>query len=470
MNAKTVAILAVVAVVLIVAAAFISRRDRVETPVLSETTKPALFPGLVDKLPSVAEIEVKHADKQFTVRKNAQGAWEIADKGGYPAKPDTVKVALNGLALLQKVDPMTERPDRYSQIGVQDVDGKPNTNPAPTQVTLKDDKGQPIISAIIGNQKFEGNKRGVYIREAGQKQSWLADGEAEVPEDPIRWIDPNITQITRERIKGVTVTQPDNSETLVISRANDKETNFTVHDLPKGKELKSASEPDALASALSYLSLEDVAPIGSVDFKGGNGFKAGAHSEFRTFDGLVIACDLAEKDGKTWASFAANFEPPANPTPAQPEAKPEGDQKDEKAADKKPGEKSPDQVKKEVDELNGKLSKWAFQIPQYKATILERKMADLLKSDQPPAPPPSMEGTTPLMPPGSPALNPPPAGTKPITVPPPKPATAPAGATGSTGSSGATGTTGAIGGTAATGPAAPTGGTVPAGATGSGGH
>lgn len=415
MNTKTLTVLAVVAVALIAAAAFVARRDKVETPALTETPHAAMFPGLNEKLASVAAIQVKHADKDFTIHKDAQGAWTIAEKGDFPAKADTVKLALNGMALLERGEEMTSRPDRYKQIGVQDVDGKPGADPAPTQVTFKDDKGQPIVSAIVGNQKFEGSKRGVYIRKAGEAQSWLAQGELEVPEDPVRWVDSTITQIPRTRIKSVTVTQPDNAETLVISRATADEKSFTVHDLPKGKELKSPTEADSLGDALSYLSLNDVGPIGSVDFKGQNGWTAGPHSEFRTFDGLVVACDLAKKDGKTWASFVANYEPPAgaeNKTEAKSDEKkddkPADAKPDEKKPDdKKPGEKTPDEVKKEVADLNARFGKWAFEIPDYKSTILERKMTDLLKSDTPPAPPPSMQGTTPLLPPSTPPAIPP---------------------------------------------------------------
>ena len=51
-----------------------------------------------------------------------------------------------------------------------------------------------------------------------------------------------------------------------------------------------------------------------------------------------------------------------------------------------------------MNEINTRTSKWAFAIPSWKLTAFETKMSDLIKSDEPPKPPPSLEGTTPIVP------------------------------------------------------------------------
>ena len=388
MKAKTLIFLACLAAAVVVVATLLARRDRpAVSPTAGGTSAARLFPGLDSRINDVALINVQSGDKSFTLKKGAAG-WELPDKGGYPAKLEEVVRTLRGLTDLREGEAKTSKPELYSKIGVQDPDGKP-AEPAgggPTLLTLRDAADQVVAAVIVGNSR-PGTPAGVYIRKAGEAQSWLAEGQLEIPADPVRWIDAQFVNIPRERLKGVTITQPD-GETLRVSRAKPEDASFTVHDVPAGKELRFPTAGDELGSAISFLSLEDVAPVATIDFEGKSGGNPGAYGEFRTFDGLMIATQLTEKDGKTWIKVAAYSEAPE--PPKAPEGQPE--------APRPPG-KSPDEVKKEADELNARLSRWAFQIPQYKATSLQKRMADVLKSDAPPTPPPAMEGTTPLFPP-----------------------------------------------------------------------
>jgi hypothetical protein len=476
MKTTPVIVLSVVAAAAVGAAALVAYRQRGgEAPADAPANAP-MFEGLTARLPQVTAISIKHADQDFTVAKTDKG-WGLADRGGYPVKAEEVRKTLVGLDQLRRAQAMTSKPELYSKLGVQEPEGKPveGGGAAPTLVTLKDAQGQAIASAIVGQQKWSGNQRGVYIRKAGEAQSWLAAGELDVPEAPVRWLDAQILQIPRDRIKGVTITQPGTSETLAISRATAQEQSFTVHDVPRGKELKSATEANPIADALSSLSIEDVEAASKLDLSG-QGVKAGSYAEFRTFDGLVIACQLAEKDGKTWARFTANYEgpaPDAKPDAAKPDAsKPDAAKPEEKPAESKPGEKKPEDVQKEIADLNAKLGAWAFAIPQYKSQVLQKTMADLLKSDQAPAPPPAMEGTTPVFPPaltgatgrtgatGATATTAPPpiAPTgAPAPATPTNPIPAPTGTTGSTGAA-PSGATGSSGPTGTTGPTGSTGG------------
>jgi len=384
MNAKTLAILASVAAALAVIAAVVSRKDR---PVAGPTpgAEARLFEGLGAKLDSVAAVALKHGDQELTLRKAGAG-WEIAEKGGYPAKTDQVRAVLVGMAELREAEKRTSRPDLYSKLNVQDPDGKPIDAGAagPTLLTLKDDRGGTVAAAIVGTSE-PGTKPAVNIRKVGDAQTWLATGTLDVPVEATRWVDTKILEMPQDRIKGVTVTQPEGA-TLVLSRNSPQDQAFVVADVPTGDELKSPTAGNAVAQALQFLNFEDVAPADQVDFKGESGGKPGVYCEFRTFDGVVIAAQLAEAGGKTWARFTANFEETAAP-PAP-----------EKPGDPDPAIARKEAAMKEVADLNNRLATWAFVIPGYKATVLNTKMADLLKST-PPTPPPSMEGTIPLTPP-----------------------------------------------------------------------
>ena len=419
MKTTPVLILAGAAAAVVIVAVLVSRKDRVASPDASTAERPRMFDGLAPKLADVAVIDLKHGDKEFTVRKTADG-WEIPERGGFPAKSEDVKKVLFKLGELRKGEERTQKPDLYPQLNVQDPDGKPlkEGEAGPTLLTLKDSKGQTLASAIVGNTKL-GAKPGVFIRKAGEAQSWLGEGTLEVPSEAIRWMDATLINVPRDRIKGATATQPDGS-TVRVSRAKPEDASFTVADIPAGKELKYAAAGDPLATAIAGLNFDDVTAADQIDFEGKKGGKPAGYCEFRTFDGLMVAVQLAEQDGKTWAKLSAYSEAtpkaapekPAESTPAEAkpgEAKPgetkPGETKPAEAkppeatpSAAKPGEKSPADVQKEVNEINTRTSKWAFAIPSWKLTAFETKMSDLIKSDEPPKPPPSLEGTTPIVP------------------------------------------------------------------------
>lgn len=387
MKPKTLAILAFAAAAVAVIAAVVSRKDRPVAPP-EAPAEARLFPDLGPKLGAVATVSIQHGDKDLSIRRAGE-AWQLAEKGGYPVKADQVATVLRGLSELLQAEKRTAKPENYPKLNVQDPDGKP-VEPgaqAPTLLTLKDDKDAVLAAAIIGTTEY-GSKPAVNIRKQGDSQTWLASGTLDVPSDPIRWMETKILEIPESRIKGVTVTQPD-GPTLVLSRNSAQETNFAVADIPAGDELKSPGAGNAVAQALGYMAFEDVAPASTIDFSGQSGGKPGAYCEFRTFEGLVLAIQLTEVSGKTWARFTANAEDPGAPaTPATPE------QPDPAAAQR-------EAVQKEVADLNAKLGPWAFAIPDFKKTVLSTKLVDLLKSTVP-APPPSMEGTFPLTPPPTP--------------------------------------------------------------------
>src|SRR6185503_7959922 len=95
-----------------------------------------------------------------------------------------------------------------------------------------------------------------------------------------------------------------------------------------------------------------------------------------------------------------------------------GETKDAAKSEDKPKPKSAEEIEKEVAELNGRLSKWVYQIPSYNKSSFEKKKSELLKGKTPPAPPePSKEETVP----GTEAPRTPPDPSKPPETNPEKP-------------------------------------------------
>ncbi len=429
MNSKTLAIVVGGAVVLAGAAALVVNRAHQATAV--QQYGDAVFPGLSAKAGDVATVVVNAAGTTSTVQKQGN-TWVLAEKGNYPVKIEKIKGLVVGLAQLKQLEPKTSRPDSYAKIGVEDPPSAPAPVPAPDPanpsamppeksqaalVTLKDASGAVIASAVVGKQHL-GTPPAVFVRKAGDAQSWLAEGQVEVPREVNGWIETQLINLSRDRIKSVTVTAPGGETSpLVVHRETKEQPGFSVEGIPSGATLKDAGAADPVATALSYLNFDDVLAASGVAPPDG---VSPTTYEARTFDGMVVTCKLFAKDGKHWARFEAAVDEaalpkaPATPAPAPVDpAKPAdpGTPDPAKLAADEAAKKAAD-VRKEVKDFNDRHGGWMYSIPEFKAKNMVTRLDELL-AETPPSPGPQGPAV-----PSDPAVNPPPA---PSDNPPPQP-------------------------------------------------
>jgi hypothetical protein len=242
------------------------------------------------------------------------------------------------MADLTLVEPKTQNPDLYPRLEVEEPD-----NGKSALVAVKDKSGGDLARAIIGKRRYDrlgaGND-GVYLRKAGETQTWLARGTLDPSGDPASWLDRQIIDISQKKIAKVTLTQPDGSK-LVISRTV-PDTGFAVEDAPADTKFKSESTTGGPAAALETLDLDDVKPAGELPLPD----KDVVTASFTTFDGLTVDLRLMERDKSNWIAISAT-----GSGPAEAEAK-------------------------KIDE---KVSHWTYAIPAFKASLLKTKLADLVE-------------------------------------------------------------------------------------------
>jgi hypothetical protein len=358
-----------------------------------------LFPGLAASINDVATIELKRKDSVTTLSRTGE-SWGLAEKKGYPVDMAAVRKTLIGFTELDGAEPKTDDPKSYSKLGVDEPGTEGSIS---TLVTLKDGSGKELAALIVGkdhpSKSFSGPHQ-VYVRKPGEARSWLATGETDLKEKGADWLDKKILEVKRERIRAAEIRHAD-GEVLVVDRDKADTKEFTLHDIPEGKELSYPSAPSSIADALGYLNLEDVLPAGEFDMKEGTSGTA----KFSCFDGLTVTVTTKDAGEKTYARFEVSYEKPpetAGP-PTPPEAEPKKDstgepvttdvaekksEGDPKAAPDKPKSKTPEEVQKEAADLNARLSNWVFQIPSYNKSSFEKKKSELLKDKAPPPPTP----------------------------------------------------------------------------------
>jgi hypothetical protein len=417
MNSRSLVYLAgATLLVAVVAAVTLHRR---ESAVEAGPEAGKLFPKFVDSVNDVTVVTIQRKDGVTTLRRTGD-VWGLGEKGGYPVDLGAVRKTLIGLSNLEAAEPKTDDPKLYSKIGVDDPGTEGSTA---ALVTAKDANGKDLLSLIVGKEhpskSFTGGHQ-VYVRKPGEARSWLASGDLELKEKPADWLDKKILEIKRERVRSVEI-HPADGEVVLVDRDKPETKDFTLHDIPEGKELSYPSAPSSIADALGYLNLEDVATAADVDMKEG----ASGTAKFSCFDGLTITVTTKGVGDKTYARFEASYEKPpeaSGPALPEPEAKKDEDP-DKPAANKaaeKPKPKTPEEVQKEVADLNSRLANWVYQIPSYNKSSFEKKKSELLKDKAPPAPPPAETA-----PPSSEPPKAAPAPTPPDAKPPEKPSEKP---------------------------------------------
>lgn len=377
MKPRTVVILAVATLILAVAAVVVDTRGRA---VSSAGGGELLFPGLAAKINDAAKITVATADHKFTVARQ-DGNWVVVDKHGYPAKFDTVRSTLVGLAELRTVEAKTAEPSLYPRLEVENVTEKGAKS---ALATVEDAQGATLASLILGKSRYgrggADNTAMLYVRKPEVAQSWLAQGTLERNDDANMWLQRDIVNIARGRVRQVTVT-PTGAPPFAIKKDKPGGGDFGLEAVPPEDKVKSSYEVNAIAGALAALMLDDVLPV--KDLK--PDAKLVRTLEYKTFDGLVLDLVLYEQDGKTWAKVQATFDSAGvAAAPAAPAESASGETSAAKGSEDEPKPKSADEVKKEVEEITARTKDWAYGLGAGDLATIEKKLADLIEPKEKP--------------------------------------------------------------------------------------
>ncbi len=353
------------AVALVVLAGLAALGHRSSAP--DEASSETLFmPGLSAKLNNVDRIAIVGAgNKPIATIVREKSRWVVAEKDHYPADIAKVRKALIDLAEAKVVEQKTSNPDYYSRLGVEPVK---LANASGTELMLK--AGDKSLAAITIGHESGSNYR--YVRNDANPASYLIDKSLDLPTDASKWVVPDIVDLPAKRVREVSIVRS-NGEKLELTKADPKQENFTVENVPKGRELQYPAVANIVGGALHELKLQDVAAANDTK-------PADVTATFKTFDGLVVTVKGTETTGGDWIELAASVDQDqadaakaSASTDAKNTGKPGGT--DEKADAKKA---APD-PQAEADRINARVHGWRYEIATYQYNQMTRHMDDLLK-------------------------------------------------------------------------------------------
>ena len=353
MNRKAFTILVLIAGICVILA--IVGQGRVGTGSIAGDLAGTVFlPRLGSDVDTVEQILVAGGARQRLVSLELRNNdWMVAELGGYPVERNLVNTLLIALAEARIVEEKTANPEFHARLGVEEIDAAEAAGLEITLVTEDSDR-----YAIVLGHSYAGSQR--YARFPESNQSLLIDRNPEIPRNPSDWVATNITDVAADRVQRVEIAHAD-GERLVIQKEARGDDNFSIINLPAGRELQYAGVANVTGNVLENLNLEDVSRRPEADPD------AIVVSEFWTFDGLVVeARSTTTGDANPWLHFSARFDADQALTFAT------GPADDiESAID----------VIAEADRINTQLADWRYRIASYQTSQLTRRMEDLLQAE-----------------------------------------------------------------------------------------
>lgn len=313
---------------------------------------------------------LRHEAEGMTLRREGD-AWVVSARDAYPADIATLRQLIVALAEASIVEDKTSDPDLYERLAVDD----PEDGGSGTKVEVS---GEGFSYSVILGDRAQGDFR--YARIPGEAASHLIDRNPDVPENVKDWLVSGILDLAADRIRSVAITHAD-GETIVVNKDAEDLTDFTVLDVPEGRELSYATVGNGIAGALANLELDDVRTAAEST--------ADTQLRFETWDGLELTAEVSAEDDQHWVTFAAAFMPPPTDE-ASPDAKLDEDvSSGDEDADPAPGGAALDiaepavstaDVELEVERINQRVSGWQYQLPAFKKNLLTRRWEDILQS------------------------------------------------------------------------------------------
>ena len=309
-----------------------------------------VFPTLHADPNAVAKIAYASGQTSFTLQRQDDGGWQVAEKSGYPAAAEKIRELVVALADTRFVEAKTSLPESFARLEVEE----PGAEAAKSRrITLSAADGAVLADLVLGKRSTRRTGResfGTYLRRPDSQQAWLVNQEIPADRKIEDWLDREILNIAQGEIAMMEIT-PAAGEGYSITR-DQPEGDFVLEEAPEDKTLDQGAVK-RIASALYFLNLKDV--------EARDGFQMPEETSvarLTTYDGLGVLIEVASVEDRHWAFFTVGYT-----------GDPDAESDEAKAAQAR------------ADDLNAKVGPWVFEISNFEADRLRQPLTELFKKD-----------------------------------------------------------------------------------------
>lgn len=251
------------------------------------------LPELADQANRIDSIRVRTGGWQVSLAKRGE---RFVDASGFPARLETIRDLVTGLAGLTIEERKTARPERYAELEV-DAPGSPNSSGRRVELSVA---GKRVADLVVGKRDptVGGTQGGQFARRSDSATSWLLRGAANLPESRAGWFDTTLFEAASDRIAGVRIVDADG---------------HSLELRPKGKGLEVIGAPDGsrpdsgridqIRRVLEKIHFVDVRAAATL-----RGVAPGTRIELETADGVGLSLgslDRAAKADARWVRVTA---------------------------------------------------------------------------------------------------------------------------------------------------------------------
>ena len=348
MSNKKLMILSIVAALMIVWAVVQSRIG--QAPARAPLVSSYLIQGLDPA--QIASIVVGAGENAVRLIRPGN-RFVVGNKDNYPAVTSRINDLITSCLDIRTTELITSDSANHNELEVSEEKAKSIVK------FLKND-GQTITGVVIG--KTDSEMRSTYVRLVSSDDVYATTEAPRVPDSAMDYVEKEIVNISRDDVVRVMVTCPNDSYTLKVDDSNDD--NIILENIPEGKKLKK-SDCSQVLSALSYLSFNDVKKESSEEEK----LKFENTYVCESKDQIVYTFGVTKADEKTYVKCRAEY---VGETQIVKERR-------EESKEELKNKEAKFLAHDRAVNFTSKHQDWLYEIPEWKAKNLTKKLAELLE-------------------------------------------------------------------------------------------
>ncbi len=247
-----------------------------------------------------------------------------------------------------------------------------------TELCLKDKKDATIICVLLGKTRYakEGRQipEGRYITLKNEPDIYLVDKPfSRLPKDPTEWLNEDLLKIEADEVKSIASMKTGEKRPVYLFERPDKGKEMQPVNIKSGEKIDQYAV-NSLASALSYLKIEDVVDR-SEDTNQLTGIVNSAWIEYHLFNGTIYRIYTNKEcthPDPCYMRLEVDYQKPVTTTTKAAE-------KETSTEEGTSPEKSPEELSSGAKSQNERLGRWIYKVSERQHSTFKKELEQLFE-------------------------------------------------------------------------------------------